>query len=119
MRDITGFDRFTDEVHKAMEMRYPGCRVDIRRVTKNNGVIYTGVSVAGNNESIYPTMYLEPFYEEFDGEVTDDAVDRMCRVYESRRIGESLTLDYLRKYDEVFRLSTHKSDTSASYLVTI
>jgi hypothetical protein len=101
MRDITDFEKFTDEVHKAMEIRYPGCRVDIRRVTKNNGVIYTGVSVSGKDEGIYPTMYLEPFYEELDGELSDDAVERMCRVYESRRIGDGLSLDYLRKYDEV------------------
>ena len=101
MRDIIDFDRFTDEVYKAMETRYPDCRVDIRRVTKNNGVIYTGLTVTGDNESIYPTMYLEPFYEEFKGELPDQAVDRMCRVYESRRLGEPLALDYLRKYEEV------------------
>ena len=101
MRETTDFDRFTDEVHKALKLRYPGRKVDIRRVTKNNGVIYTGVSVTGSDDCIYPTMYLEPFYEELDGEVSDEAVDRMCRVYESRRLGEAPALDFLRNYEEI------------------
>ena len=52
MTDRIDFDRFTDEVQKAMEIRYPGRRVDLRRVTKNNGVIYTGISVTGDDENI-------------------------------------------------------------------
>ena len=101
MTDRIDFDRFTDEVQKAMEIRYPGRRVDLRRVTKNNGVIYTGISVTGDDENIYPTMYLEPFFEEYDGEVSEAAVEKMCGVYESRRLGEPLSLDYLKKYEEI------------------
>ncbi|MCR5604171.1 MAG: DUF5688 family protein [Lachnospiraceae bacterium] len=101
MTDRIDFDRFTDEVQKAMEIRYPEHRVDLRRVTKNNGVIYTGISITGEDDNIYPTMYLEPFYEEYEGEVSEDVLDRMCRVYESRRMGEPLSLDYLGKYEEI------------------
>ena len=56
MTDRIGFDRFTDEVQKAMEIRYPEHRVDLRRVTKNNGVIYTGISITGEDDNIYPTI---------------------------------------------------------------
>lgn len=99
MTDIIRFDQFADEVRSAMEVRYPDDRVEIRRVTKNNGVIYTGITVCNENERIYPTMYLEPFYEETDGgNLTDELIDRMCGIYESRRLGNSLSLDYLRDY---------------------
>lgn len=101
MTEIIEFDSFAEEVRKAMELKYPDNKVEIKRVTKNNGVIYTGVSIKDENELIYPTMYLEPFYEELDGELTDEALEKMCRVYESRRIGEPLSLNYLKDYEEI------------------
>jgi hypothetical protein len=101
MTEIIEFESFTEEVRKAMELKYPDNKVEIKRVTKNNGVIYTGVCIKDENELIYPTMYLEPFYEEMGGELTDAAVEKMCRVYESRRIGEPLSLNYLKDYEEI------------------
>lgn len=95
------FEEFAEEVRSGMESRYDGCKVDLKKVTKNNGVVYTGIVITGNNESIYPTLYLEQFYDECDGELTDEMLDRMCRVYESRRVGGDMTFDYLRDYEEV------------------
>ena len=95
------FEEFADEVRVGMKARYDGCKVDLRRVTKNNGVLYTGVVVVGADESIYPTLYLESFYDECDGELTDELLDRMCNVYESRRIGCDMKLDYLKDYESV------------------
>lgn len=95
------FEEFAEEVRSEMEARYDGRKVDLRRVTKNNGVVYTGVVATGTDESIYPTMYLEPFYDECDGELTEEMLDKMCRVYESRRVSGDMTLDYLKDYEEV------------------
>ena len=102
MTDIIQFEQFTDEVRTAMKLRYPDDRVEIKRVTKNNGVIYTGITVCGRDERVYPTMYLEPFFEEaLEGGLTDDLLDRMCTIYESRRIGDTLSLDHLCDYSVV------------------
>ncbi len=98
---MNGFEEFANEVRSGMEARYDGCNVELKKVTKNNGVVYTGVVITGNGESIYPTMYLEPFFDECDGELTEEMLDRMCRVYESRRVREDMTLDYLKDYREV------------------
>lgn len=99
MTDILGFENFADEVRTAMELRYPDDRVELKRVTKNNGVIYTGITVCSEDERVYPTMYLEPFYEEAgeDG-LTEELIDRMCAIYESRRIGNTLSLEHLKDY---------------------
>ena len=102
MTDIIGFEQFADEVKSAMRSRYPENSVELKRVTKNNGVIYTGITVSGEDEKVYPTMYLEPFYEEtVNGALTDDLIDRMCGVYESRRLGKTLSLDHLWEYTTV------------------
>ncbi len=100
MTDIMGFEQFADEVRKAVSERYPDSNVEIRRVTKNNGVIYTGLSVRNEDEKIYPTMYLEGFYEESgDGRLTDELVDSICSVYESRRLGNVELPAALKDYD--------------------
>ena len=102
MTDIIRFEEFADEVCSAMALRYPDDEVNIKRVTKNNGVIYTGITVCGKDESVYPTMYLEPFYDELDGEpLTDEFIDRMCGIYESRRLGETPSLDFLMDYEKI------------------
>lgn len=102
MTDIIGFEQFADEVRNALELKYPESNVEIRRVTKNNGVIYTGITVCNEDEKVYPTMYLEPFYEEAgESGLTDELIDRMCSVYESRRIGNALSLEHLLNYSEV------------------
>ncbi len=102
MTDIIRFESFADEVRAAMESRYPGDRVELKRVTKNNGVIYTGITVCAEDEKVYPTMYLEPFYEEAEeGGLTEELIDRMCDIYESRRVGNTLSLEHLKDYAAV------------------
>lgn len=102
MTDIKKFEEFAEDVRTAMAARYPDDSVELKRVTKNNGVIYTGISVRNEDEKVYPTLYLEPFYDEY-GEygIDDELIDRICRVYESRRLGSVPELDFLTDYESV------------------
>ena len=102
MTEIRKFEEFADDVRAAMALRYPDERVELKRVTKNNGVIYTGISVISEDERVYPTIYLEPFYEELGDDPLDDGmIDRICGIYESRRIGVTPELDFLKDYGKV------------------
>lgn len=102
MTDIKRFEEFADDVRSAMAVRYPDDRVELKRVTKNNGVIYTGISVCNEDERVYPTIYLEPFYDEFGEEpLSDEIIDKICRIYESRRLGVTPELDFLLDYETV------------------
>ncbi|MCR4808091.1 MAG: DUF5688 family protein [Lachnospiraceae bacterium] len=96
------FEEFAEDVRYAMAMRYKDDKVTLKRITKNNGVIYTGICVRGEKESIYPTLYLEPFYDESSDEgVSDEIIDRICDIYESRRLGSVENLNYLTDYERV------------------
>ncbi len=100
MTDIMDFEQFTDELKSALIIRYPDESVEIKRVTKNNGVIYTGLSIHNDSENVYPTMYLDRFYEEVGAEgLTDELIDRICEVYEDRRVGNISIPDTLWDYD--------------------
>ena len=52
MTDIRKFEEFADDVRTAMALRYPDDRVELRRVTKNNGVIYTGIYLRITTDNI-------------------------------------------------------------------
>ncbi|MCR5419914.1 MAG: DUF5688 family protein [Lachnospiraceae bacterium] len=115
MNNIMEFNGFTDEVLKAMKFRYPESDVNVRRVTKNNGVIYTGITVSDDKETVFPTLYLEPFYDEFNGELSEAALDKICRIYDSRRLGNAISFDYLKSYEDIAadlrcRLVNYKSN---------
>ncbi len=102
MTEIRNFEEFADDVRSAMALRYPEERVELKRVTKNNGVIYTGISVCNEEERVYPTIYLEPFYDELGEEpLSDEIIDRICKIYESRRLGVTPELDFLCDYEAV------------------
>ncbi len=102
MTDIKRFEEFAEDVRGAMALRYPDDEVELKRITKNNGVIYTGISVRNEDEKLYPTLYLEPFFEEcVDGRLDDETVDRICSIYESRRIGAAPELDFLTDYEAI------------------
>lgn len=84
------FEQFADAVKAGMEARYPDSEVELRRVSKNNGVVYTGITIRNEDEHIYPTMYLERFYDRYEGYLTDEVMDVMCNVYERSRINTEL-----------------------------
>lgn len=70
------------------------------QVTKNNGVILTGISLLDETKRVSPTLYLEHFYELYEeGMMLDDVVSEIVKVYrravdskETYRIEDELNL---------------------------
>ncbi len=60
------FKEFCNKVKKALEDYYGKEKeVEIRSVTKNNGIILQGLMVRGKDCNLAPTIYLESFFEQY------------------------------------------------------
>ena len=58
-------DSFAEDIKKEVSERLgSGYVVEVRKVTKNNGVTLTGLTVHRDGEKVAPTVYLDGYFEE-------------------------------------------------------
>lgn len=82
-------------------------QAEIRPVTKNNGVVQTGLSFKGGEEGIRPTVSLEPYYRQYKNGMAslDDLVEDICGLMGEDGFGDGNGSCYLGLKDKVvFRL---------------
>lgn len=97
------FQSFTAKVKRATE-DYLGdsCQVEIHKVTKNNGIRLYGMSIRQRGELTSPTIYLEPFYEEYEeGESLGNIIRQIVDRYEKHREEGEIDVSFFGDYTQV------------------
>ncbi len=96
------FEKFSICIKEYLEGIYPNEEVVINRVTKNNGVIYSGVTISGENRKVSPTIYLETFYDMYlKGDSLDDVKKRVRDIYSSRKIDYDVDFGFFNDFEKV------------------
>lgn len=99
---------FIKAVMERLEEKWGGKnQAEIRPVTKNNGVVQTGLSFKGGEEGIRPTVSLEPYYRQYKNGMAslDDLVEDICGLMGGDGFGDGNGSCYLGLKDKVvFRL---------------
>ena len=78
--------------------------VSTHNVTKNNGVILTGILIKANgNFSVAPTIYLNPYYDAYEkGDTTfGTVIDEVINTYERNKINRSIDMKFFLNYETV------------------
>lgn len=97
------FQLFVDDMVELLQERM-GDAYEIRviRVTKNNDVELTGIAMTRQEDSVFPTIYLESLYEEYRaGETLDSLAGRIINCHEEQSMALELDMDFFRDYDRV------------------
>ena len=64
-----------------LPQEYQDAEVQINKVSKNNGLELTAISIKGN-ENICPNIYLEPFFEQYNNGISlEDSLKSISDVY--------------------------------------
>lgn len=94
---------FTKKICKAMEREFgEECRVELREVPKNNGVVLHGLLLVSGERNVIPTIYLDTFWEAYEGGVTfAEIVGRLVEIYRREAGGKSIDMDFFREFDRV------------------
>lgn len=82
---MMSFDEFAVAIKDSVASYISGdVTLDIRDVTKNNGVIKKGLTLRKVDENVYPTVYLEEMYNDFcdDAISIDDLALQIVNTYE-------------------------------------
>lgn len=71
-------------------------------MTKNNDVEQTGIAITRQEDSIFPTIYLEGLYQEYrEGEMLGVLVERIINCHEEQSMALELDMDFFRDYGRV------------------
>ena len=98
-----GFETFTDTIVDLLQERMGDAyEIKVIRVTKNNDVELTGIALTRQEDSIFPTIYLEGLYEEFkEGARLSALADKIINCHEEQSMALELDMDFFRDFDRV------------------
>lgn len=76
--------------------------IDLRRVTKNNGVEMDGLSITKEDRKISPMIYLEEFYKAYErGMSIPNIVGEILKMYEKAQISTPFDPDFYSDFEKV------------------
>ena len=96
-------NEFTQKVRKAIEKEFgEEYQVELKEVRKNNGVLLHGLLIESKDRNVIPTIYLESFWEAYEGGVTfSEIVSRLVEIYRKETCGKNINLDFFRDFGKV------------------
>lgn len=76
--------------------------VELREVQKNNGVVLQGLTIRKEEDNVTPTIYLNSFWEAYEGGVTfADIIRKIIIIYREDGIGHKIDVSFFRDFDKV------------------
>lgn len=105
------FEKFCEEIKQRLTDTIPNdYGIIIRKVSKNNGVSYRGISIhAKDRGSIAPTFYLDGLYEDYVNEIF--TIDEICEKVYSLSIGKLNEIDNSQdNFQKVINFENVKGD---------
>lgn len=97
------FKEFIVKIENSIKEFYgENVKVEVKKITKNNGVILNGVVITKEDENISPTIYLEGFYGDYlKGKVFGRIVQEIIQIYEEHKIKVPINMDFFLDYQAV------------------
>lgn len=76
--------------------------VELKEVTKNNGVLLHGLLISSGNQNVVPTIYLEHFFRAYEEGMTfAEVLRRILEVYGQEVPARSVNMEFFRDFDKV------------------
>ena len=95
------FEEFCSKVVGYFKEKYPEAKVAVRKITKNNGLILTGLTVQ-KGESVLPIIYLERYWKLFRSSEDLPAVFKeIDKALSSKIEFPNLSLEDIKDFDKV------------------
>ncbi len=108
---------FMDEILQQTKDEFEGeAEVKLHTITKNNGVVLTGITISQKEVNISPTIYLDAFYEDYqNGRSMEDMQKEIKEIYEQSKLQESVDMDFFTKWEQakdriVFKLVNYNKN---------
>lgn len=97
------FEKFNQKIKGAMEKRFgEDYIVQIKEVTKTNGLTIHGLTILKKTEHVCPTIYLESYFDRYlEGEPLSDIVAQIVELFEASNSVCPEGLEFFTDYEQV------------------
>lgn len=96
-------NEFAQKVCRAVEKELgKPYRTELKRVRKNNGVVFHGMLILAPERNVAPTIYLEAFYEAYESGVPfADVLGRILEVFRNETPGRHIDMFFFDSFERV------------------
>lgn len=97
------YQEFIPKVQKTVQNNLPeGVLCNVKQITKNNGLILNGLVISEESTNIFPTIYLENYYEDYvEGESIDNVACNIVRQYHINKFDEPIDISFFNDFEKV------------------
>lgn len=76
-----------EDIIKFLPNEYKDCTIQIKKISKNNNTHLQGLIISQKGNSVFPTIYLEHFYERYQqGESFESILNKIVDIYISANV---------------------------------
>ena len=99
---INTVDLFADVVKAGLEEAHPECCVMVHKVTKNNNLVLTGISIRSREVNLAPTIYMDSYYNDYkDGRPVSEIIAEVERAYDTYKVEQDFDVNSITDFNHV------------------
>ena len=99
---INTVDLFAEVVKAGLEEAHPECSVMVHKVTKNNNLVLTGISIRSREVNLAPTIYMDGYYNDYkNGRPMVEILAEVERVYNTYKAEQDFDVSSITDFNLV------------------
>lgn len=99
---INTVDLFADVVKAGLEEAHPECCVMVHKVTKNNNLVLTGISIRSREVNLAPTIYMDGYYNDYkNGRPVMEIIAEVERAYDTYKVEQDFDVSSITDFNHV------------------
>ena len=99
---INTVDLFADAIKVGFEEAHPECSVMVHKVTKNNDLVLTGISIRSREVNIAPTIYMDDYYNDYkNGRPVMDIIAEIENIYNTYKLEHNFNVNSITDFNHV------------------
>ena len=99
---INTVDLFAEVVKAGLEEAHPECSVMVHKVTKNNNLVLTGISIRSREVNLSPTIYMDGYYNDYkNGRPMVEILAEVERAYNTYKAEQDFDVSSITDFNLV------------------
>ena len=99
---INTVDLFAEVVKAGLEEAHPECCVMVHKVTKNNNLVLTGISIRSKEVNLAPTIYMDGYYNDYkNGRPMMEIIAEVESTYDTYKVEQDFDVNSITDFNHV------------------
>ena len=99
---INTVDLFAEVVKAGLEEEHPECSIMVHKVTKNNSLVLTGISIRNKEVNLAPTIYMDGYYNDYkNGRPLVEIIAEVERAYNTYKAEQDFDVSSITDFNLV------------------